>query len=70
MIRSAVADTSGLEVEARADEFFAVFEAPRSAVDAAVAMQRTLRDRAFTDGTTVRIRIGVQSGYPTSTVRN
>ena len=33
---------SGIEVEARADEFFAVFESPRSAVDAAVAVQHAL----------------------------
>ena len=38
--RVAVADAGGIEVEARADEFFAVFEAPRAAINAAVAMQR------------------------------
>jgi class 3 adenylate cyclase len=70
VLRAAVAEASGVEVEARADEFFAVFEAPRSAVDAAVAMQRELRQRSFADGASVRIRIGVHSGYPTSTAGN
>src|SRR4051812_17308260 len=41
-LRAAVGAAAGVEVEARADEFFAVFEAPRAAVDAAVAIQREL----------------------------
>lgn len=69
-LRRAVAEFNGREVEARADEFFAVFEAPRSAVDAAIAMQRLFRRRSFTDETTVRIRVGIHSGYPTSTPGN
>jgi class 3 adenylate cyclase len=69
-LRTAVADARGFEVEARADEFFAVFEAPTSAVDAAVAMQRAFRGRAFVDGASVRIRVGIHSGYPTSTAGN
>ena len=70
VLRTAVADASGVEVEARADEFFAVFESPRCAVDAAVAMQGMFRDRSFVDDAIVRIRIGVHSGYPTSTADN
>ena len=37
ILRRSVVSAGGHEVEARADEFFAVFEAPRSAVDAAIA---------------------------------
>ncbi len=70
VLRAAVADARGVEVEARADEFFAAFEAPRSAVDAAVAMQLALRERSFVDGAAVRIRIGIHSGYPTRTAGN
>jgi class 3 adenylate cyclase len=69
-LRATVAEARGVEVEARADEFFAVFEAPRSAVDAAVAMQLALRDRTFVDGSSVRIRVGIHSGYPTTTAGN
>jgi class 3 adenylate cyclase len=69
-LRAAVAAAAGHEVEARADEFFAVFEAPRAAVDAAVAMQRTLAATSFVDGVTVRVRAGVHSGYPTATAGN
>jgi class 3 adenylate cyclase len=68
--RVAVADAGGLEVEARADEFFAVFEAPRAAINAAVAMQRAFGGRSFVDGTAVRVRVGIHSGYPTMTAGN
>jgi class 3 adenylate cyclase len=69
-LRAAVAETAGVEVEARADEFFAVFEAPRAAVDAAIAIQRRLPERVFLDGARVRVRIGVHSGYPTTAAGN
>jgi len=68
--RRAVAEAGGQEVEARADEFFAAFEAPRSAVDAAVAIQRELLGRALLDDVEVRVRIGIHSGYPTSRASN
>lgn len=70
ILRRSVVDAGGHEVEARADEFFAVFEAPRSAVDAAVAVQRELLGRSWTDDLDVRVRIGIHSGYPTSTETN
>ena len=70
ILRRAVVGTSGHEIEARADEFFAVFEAPRSAVDAAITMQRQLAGRAWPDELAVRVRIGIHSGYPTSTETN
>lgn len=69
-LRAAVGESGGIEVEARADEFFAVFEAPRAAVDAAIAIQRRLPELAFLDGARVRVRIGVHSGYPTTTGGN
>jgi class 3 adenylate cyclase len=64
-LRTAVKAVGGREVEARADEFFAVFDAPRAGVDAAIAVQRALASTSFADGTMVRLRIGVHSGYPT-----
>lgn len=68
--RRAVAEAGGHEIEARADEFFAVFEAPRRAVDAAVAVQRALLGRRLVDGVEARLRIGIHSGYPTSKADN
>jgi class 3 adenylate cyclase len=69
-LRSCVVGWSGYEVEARADEFFAVFESPRSAVDAAIEMQRTLPLHTWPGSAEVRVRIGIHSGYPTSTKSN
>ena len=69
-LRAAVAEANGLEVEARADEFFAVFEAPRGAVEAAIAMQRAFAGTSFANGVAVRIRVGIHSGYPTRTADN
>jgi class 3 adenylate cyclase len=70
ILRQCVVAAGGHEVEARADEFFAVFEAPRAAVDAAIAMQRELEARTWTDQLEVRVRVGIHSGYPTSTDTN
>ena len=70
VLRDAVTAAGGFEVEARADEFFAAFEAPRAAVDAAIAVQRAFAGQTFLDGVPVRVRAGVHSGYPTSTAGN
>ena len=69
-MRSCANASGGHEVEARADEFFAAFEAPRDAVDAAVAVQRALPERTWPGGAAVSVRIGIHSGYPTSTPTN
>lgn len=42
IVRRAVAASSGREVDARADECFAVFEAAASALDAGISIQREL----------------------------
>jgi class 3 adenylate cyclase len=65
VLRSTAVRHDGTVVEARADEFFAVFEDPQSALDTAVAIQRDLRGRSWIDDLEVRVRIGVHSGYPT-----
>jgi class 3 adenylate cyclase len=70
ILRQSVVAAGGCEVEARADEFFAVFEAPRCAVDAALSMQRAFLGRSWPDDVAVRVRIGIHSGYPTSTATN
>ena len=70
VMRNSAAAVSGHEVETRADEFFAVFSSPRSAVDAAVEIQQTLLRRSWDHGLPVRVRIGIHSGYPTSRLGN
>ena len=64
ILRRAVQRASGREIDARADEFFAVFEQPASALEAAVAIQRDLGSRALSDGVEVRVRVGIHSGRP------
>src|SRR5437868_13612496 len=67
ILRAAVSRASGREIDARADEFFAVFERAPAALDAAVAIQRELDGRAARDGLEVRVRVGIHSGRPTLT---
>lgn len=67
MLRSAVVRTNGREIDARADEFFAVFERAADAVTAAAAIQRAFGKRRWPDKLPVRVRIGIHSGRPTLT---
>ena len=67
VIRHAVLQAGGREVDARADEFFAVFERPLSAIEAAIRMQRTLTDWRWPDDLECRVRAGIHSGRPTLT---
>ena len=62
IIRQAVLTADGREVEARADEFVAVFESADSALEAAIDMQRALADKRWPDSALVRIRVGVHRG--------
>lgn len=67
LIRTSVRAASGLEVDARADEFFAVFRRPAHALGAALAIQRALREKTWPQKAEVRVRIGMHTGRPTLT---
>jgi len=67
ILRTALLRASGREIDARADEFFAVFEGAAAAIEAAVAIQRELGNRAWGDGLEVQVRVGIHSGRPTLT---
>jgi class 3 adenylate cyclase len=67
VLRAAVSRASGREIDARADELFAVFERATAAIEAAVAVQRALGKRTWPDGLKVQIRVGIHSGRPTLT---
>ena len=67
LTRAAVRKAGGWEVDARADEFFAVFRNAHEAISASLAIQRSLRDHAWPDGVQLRIRMGIHSGRPTLT---
>jgi len=67
ILRAAVSRARGREIDARADEFFAVFEQAAAAIEAAAATQRALGKRAWPDHLDVRVRLGIHSGRPTLT---
>jgi class 3 adenylate cyclase len=67
IIRRSVQTSGGHQVDARADEYFAVFEKPTAAVEAALAIRNRLRERAWPEGVSVRVRAGIHGGRPTLT---
>jgi class 3 adenylate cyclase len=67
IIRTAVRRAGGREIDARGDEVFAVFERAPWALEAAVAIQRAMRDADWPDEREVRLRIGLHRGRPTLT---
>ena len=67
LLRSAIRQAGGQEVDARGDELFAVFKDGRGALKAALTIQRAMRDHGWPDGADVRVRIGIHSGRPTLT---
>jgi class 3 adenylate cyclase len=67
LVRAAVRQAGGREVDARADEMFAVFETPQAALAAALAIQRGMATGAWPGEREVRLRVGLHRGRPTLT---
>jgi class 3 adenylate cyclase len=67
LVRAAVRRAGGREVDARADELFAVFEGAPDALEAALAIQRAMVRGAWPGEIDVRLRIGVHRGRPALT---
>jgi class 3 adenylate cyclase len=67
LIRLSVSRAGGREVDARADEFFAVFDRAPKALAAALSIQRATGGRAWPDGIEVKIRVGLHAGRPALT---
>jgi class 3 adenylate cyclase len=67
IVRKAVVEAGGREVDARADEFFAAFGGVVAAIESAVAIQRELGARTWQDDLECRLRVGIHSGRPTLT---
>ncbi|MGH2489230.1 MAG: adenylate/guanylate cyclase domain-containing protein, partial [Candidatus Limnocylindria bacterium] len=67
LLRAQVRRAGGHEVEIHADELLAAFARPHSAVEAALGIQRRMRDRGWPDERQIRTRIGVHRGHPTRT---
>jgi class 3 adenylate cyclase len=64
-MRRAAGRLGGREVGVHGDEFFAVFRRTPDALLSALAIHRGLRDGAWTDDVTVRVRVGLHVGRPT-----
>src|SRR5918997_3488417 len=67
LLREAFAAHGGREVDTQGDAFFVAFPSARAAVEAAVAAQRALAAHPWPDGATVRVRMGLHTGEPSST---
>lgn len=67
LLGAAVRRSGGREVDARADELFAVFKQPQWALEAAIAIQRQVLARAWPESARVKVRVGLHTGRPTLT---
>jgi class 3 adenylate cyclase len=67
LLRAIVRQHGGVEIDSRADEFFAAFPEAGDPAGAALQIQRRLRDHAWPDGAAVRVRVGLHSGQPQMT---
>jgi class 3 adenylate cyclase len=64
IIRGHVHRAGGREVDARADEFFAVFDRAPAALEVALAIERGVHARTWPESVEVRLRTGIHSGRP------
>jgi class 3 adenylate cyclase len=67
LLRTIVREHGGVEIDSRADEFFAAFPEAADPAGAALKIQRRLRDQVWPDRAAVRVRIGLHSGQPQMT---
>ena len=64
IIRAALAENDGSEIDTQGDSFFAAFRRAKDAVGAAVDAQRALGRHEWPGGTQLRVRMGVHTGEP------
>ena len=64
LTRDALAQKGGTEIKTMGDGFMASFASASGALDAAIAMQRSISERFAATETPIRIRIGINAGEP------
>jgi predicted ATPase/class 3 adenylate cyclase/DNA-binding CsgD family transcriptional regulator len=64
LLRTAVHEIGGHEVDTQGDAFFVAFARATDAVLAAVAAQRSLASHPWSESVTVRVRMGLHTGEP------
>jgi class 3 adenylate cyclase/CheY-like chemotaxis protein len=62
LVRAAVAERDGVEIDVRGDEFFVAFDDAAGAAHAAVAAQRAISSHAWPKDAELRIRMGMHTG--------
>jgi len=62
LIRGALAQHDGLEIQTEGDSFFAVFREPAEAVRAAAGAQQALFAEPWPEGAAIRVRMGIHTG--------
>jgi class 3 adenylate cyclase len=62
ILRHAIQEGRGVEVNTEGDSFFAAFNSPTGAVRAAVTAQRGLAGNDWSPGSPVRVRMGLHTG--------
>jgi predicted ATPase/class 3 adenylate cyclase/DNA-binding CsgD family transcriptional regulator len=67
VLRTVFHQWNGHEVDTQGDSFFVAFVRASDAIAAAVAMQRALTDRAWPEGVTIPVRMGLHTGEPLRT---
>jgi DNA-binding NarL/FixJ family response regulator/class 3 adenylate cyclase len=64
IVRAALRERGGYEVDCRGDEFFLAFSRPRDALETAIAIQREHGSHAWPPERPVRVRVGIHTGEP------
>jgi len=64
LMRTAIEQWNGYEVDTQGDAFFVAFTRATDAVEASVDAQRALTSHAFPGGVAVRVRMGLHTGEP------
>ncbi len=66
LLRGVFAQWEGKEVDTAGDGFFVAFERARNALGAAVECQRVVASGSWPESVTIKIRMGLHTGEPTS----
>lgn len=64
LLRAALAERGGVEVDTQGDAFFVAFGRASDAVEGAAAAQRDLAKHAWPEGVHVGVRVGMHTGEP------
>jgi predicted ATPase/class 3 adenylate cyclase len=62
IVRRAITECDGVEVNTEGDSFFVVFRSPAGAIRSAATAQRDLAANRFPEGAEVRVRMGLHTG--------